>query len=313
MTDIINNDDPVYIDNNNNEHSSISSPSPSFNSFNSNSQSVPNINNNSFFQIATHNVRGLSDATKQKNLLHTIELNNIDILGLSETNLAGKKAIFAFRNLENYTSYFDGDDSDNYRGQGVGLILHKSFAKHVSRVTRFSKHPGRCIYIDLHLKGQSKLRIIQTYFPANRTNQQHCVIRSDLDSYLNTLLEHSHQHDYHVILMGDFNASNADLQQRLSKNLNPTPRQQFLYDLPSHLMSDALLTLQPASDSDPAFSTFSSTVSRSRIDYIWISQSILFNLLNSGLHTTELYSSDTKCFSSNYSETVLLTTQPRRP
>src|ERR1044071_2221890 len=137
MTDIINSDDPVYIDNNNNEHSSNSSSPPSFNSFNSNSQSVPNSNNNSFFQIATHNVRGLKDATKQKNLLHTIELNNIDILGLSETNLAGKKAIFAFRNLENYTSYFDGDDSDNYRGQGVGLILHKSFAKHVSRVTRF--------------------------------------------------------------------------------------------------------------------------------------------------------------------------------
>src|SRR5207248_10175869 len=119
----------------------------------------------------------------------TIELNNIDILGLSETNLAGKKAIFAFRNLENYTSYFDGDDLDSFRGQGVGLILHKNFAKYVSRVTRFSKHPGRCIYIDLHLKGQSKLRIIQTYFPANRSNQLHCAIRSDLDSYLNSLLE----------------------------------------------------------------------------------------------------------------------------
>ena len=93
MTDIINNDDPVYMDSNNNDHSSNSSSFSSFNSFNSNSQSVPNINNNSFFQIATHNVRGLMDTTKQKNLLHTIELNNIDILGLSETNLAGKKAI----------------------------------------------------------------------------------------------------------------------------------------------------------------------------------------------------------------------------
>src|SRR5207253_1638950 len=101
-------------------------------------------------------------------------------------------------------------------------------------------------------------------------------IRSDLDSYLNTLLDNSHQHGYHVILMGDFNASNADLQKRLSKNLNPTPQQQFLYDLPSHLMSDALLTLQPASVSDLTFSTFSTHTNSKAF------------ALNSGTDTTSL-------------------------
>src|SRR5687767_9148851 len=118
MTDIIDNDDPAHVPNNNNNNinSLISS---SLLSLNSNSQSVPNFNNNSFLQIATHNVRGLSDPTKQQNVLHTIDLNNIDILGLSETNLAGKKATYLFRNLENHIAYFDGDAYDHCRGQGV--------------------------------------------------------------------------------------------------------------------------------------------------------------------------------------------------
>ena len=129
MTDIINNDDPANVPDNNNNNNSFTSSS--FSSFISNGQSVPNIPNNSFFQIATQNIRGLSDATKQQNLLHIIALNNIDILGLSETNLAGKKATYLFRNLENYVSYFDGDDSDHFCGQG-GLIVHKNFAKYIA-------------------------------------------------------------------------------------------------------------------------------------------------------------------------------------
>ena len=130
MTDIIINDDPTNVPDNNNNNNSFTSSS--FSSFISNGQSVPNIPNNSFFQIATQNIRGLSDATKQQNLLHTIALNNIDILGLSETNLAGKKASYLFRNLQHYVSYFDGDDSDHFRSQGVGLIVHKNFAKYIA-------------------------------------------------------------------------------------------------------------------------------------------------------------------------------------
>src|SRR5437588_670655 len=48
-----------------------------------------------------------------------------------------------------------------------------------------------------------------------------------------------------------------------------------------------------ACTADAQFHT-DSTTSRNRIDYIWMSQSILFNLLNSELHITELYSSDHK-------------------
>ena len=96
MTDIINNDDPARVPNNNNINNISNSSLSSL--ISNNIQSVPLNNNSNFFQIATHNVRGLMDPTKQKNLLHTMELNNIDILSLSETNLSGKKAKYSLRN-----------------------------------------------------------------------------------------------------------------------------------------------------------------------------------------------------------------------
>ena len=43
--------------------------------------------NNKPLRVVTHNVQGLTDPTKQKQLLDTIYLDNINIMGLSETKL----------------------------------------------------------------------------------------------------------------------------------------------------------------------------------------------------------------------------------
>ena len=59
---------------------------------NNNNINNNNKNNNSTTtytcQIVTQNIQGLNDITKQQQLLDTMKINHIDIMGLSETKLS---------------------------------------------------------------------------------------------------------------------------------------------------------------------------------------------------------------------------------
>ena len=51
-----------------------------------------------------------------------MKINNINLLGLSETKLQDKKARFIYKNHEKYTAFFN-NDSTNINGFGVGILL----------------------------------------------------------------------------------------------------------------------------------------------------------------------------------------------
>src|SRR6266480_2070756 len=130
-----------------------------------NHQIVPSTstNTNRPLRVVTHNVQGLTDLTKQKQLLDTLHLDHIDIIGLFETKLNTTASKYIFRNNKHYKAFFN-NDSDSPMGSGVGIIISNEYAKYVTKVHSYK---GRLIYIDLHMKGKIKLRIIQVYLPAS--------------------------------------------------------------------------------------------------------------------------------------------------
>ena len=58
---------------------------------------LPEKDNSSFLRICTHNVRGINKTTDQDNILQELKKQEIDILGLSETKLTTRAAIFSFK------------------------------------------------------------------------------------------------------------------------------------------------------------------------------------------------------------------------
>ena len=66
---------------------------------------------NTFF-LATNNIRGLCEPTKQTQLINFIELNNIDIMGISESKLTSRTAEFILKNHDDYLSWWNCDNSN---------------------------------------------------------------------------------------------------------------------------------------------------------------------------------------------------------
>ena len=57
-------------------------------------------------RLATHNINGLkANGQKIEQLQDWIVDNKINILGLAETNISGKKGFFLTKNIENYMSF----------------------------------------------------------------------------------------------------------------------------------------------------------------------------------------------------------------
>ena len=205
---------------------------------------------NQLLHIASQNIRGLSDPTKQQHILNMVNMRKIDIMGFSETNLSHKIAPHIFNNLPNYRAIFHSHKS-HPNGSGVGLLVHKDYARFIHKISYFE---GRVISVDFLMKGKGKLRIIQLYTPIASPNN--LALRKSVDKHVLTLLDHGNQHQFSTVLMGDFNVNALKLLQRKETNLTPKADQIFLDTLPSKLLNDAHLSMHSNIDNDPVFNTF---------------------------------------------------------
>src|SRR3954453_22781132 len=75
-------------------------------------------------RIMTQNIQGLTMLSKQNQVLQTMSINNIDILGLSETKLTNKSSKYIYKNNSEYVSYFDNRNEHTMSSE-VGLIFAK--------------------------------------------------------------------------------------------------------------------------------------------------------------------------------------------
>src|ERR1043166_10172331 len=118
----------------------------------------------STISIASNNVISFTDYTKRLQIIHESLHNNIDILGLSETNLTSKQSKFVKKEiLSTYNSYFSSSPN-KCKGTGVAILLKPTLNAHVTH-SKGSK--GRYIYVDLVFRKRVTIRVFQVCLHAN--------------------------------------------------------------------------------------------------------------------------------------------------
>ncbi len=151
--------------NNINNHHDYKKPKYSNSSYTS--AFVSFLNNNSYIlKVACHNVISFINPTKQNQVIQKALLNQIDILGLSETNLSNASTKFQKSHLLSDYTYFFASDK-HHKGSGVALCIKSSLADYIFYYT---SNRSRYILIDLQLRNKQKLRIIQIYLHSNNAH-----------------------------------------------------------------------------------------------------------------------------------------------
>ncbi|EXX62180.1 hypothetical protein GLOIN_2v1770668 [Rhizophagus irregularis DAOM 181602=DAOM 197198] len=153
-------------------------------------------------------------------------------------------------------SYWAPSPSNSRPHNGVGLLLRYSLHKHVQKIDPWK---GRLLKLDLFFH-QTKISIISIYIPP-----YHSIHYKECDAIfaqLNLWLDKARSNNYHVIILGDFNAdelSHSHLSQHHLKILRSLSSQYFT-DHQSYISSISDLS-----------STFYHQNGSSRLDYIWSS------------------------------------------
>jgi exonuclease III/ribonuclease HI len=235
------------------------------------------------FSVAMNNVSGLNDTVKQSQVMTLLETYNIDIMGVAETKLKTRTAEFIFKNHPNYLSWFECDDI-HPDGSGIGLIIKKDIAQYVQVV---KGHKGRVIYADLFMRGKYKLRIIMTYVYANEGQKKETLALYD---YLYDIIRQAKRSSSDVIFLGDLNTNSIKLDELVSQGRSIPWKFNLLMKLKSYSFVDTFSLFN-----DSTIPSWSRNTSKSRIDFIWASDSITADILFSDMFTPSIYSTDHKC------------------
>ncbi len=256
-----------------------------------NSTTTNNINriNNSPLRIITQNVRGINDPTKRQQLIDFMDLNKVNIFGLSETKLSNSTAAFSFKQFNNkYTSFFNNDTSST-NGSGVGIIVSKDYAKFIHKTEAYK---GRVLFMDLIMKGRVKIRIFQIYLPTTTTGMRDYT--TDLYKYIIDKIKDALRCHSRIIIMGDFNINLEKYLKQYRRNGYTHWQNSLFKDLQRLNLVDTITLCHDITPTTP-FNTFvpnHPNQSPSRIDFIWITRDLIDEVINSNIFDPELYKSD---------------------
>ena len=234
----------------------------------------------STISIASNNVIAFTDYTKRLQIIHESLYNNIDILGLSETNLTSKQSKFVKKEiLLNYNSYFSSSPN-KCKGTGVAILLKPTLNAHV---IHSKGNKGRYIYVDLAFKKRITIRLFQVYLHANRKdiNERIAIQKEILQEIVN-----AKSRGYEVIIMGDLN---IDYHVTNRQRANYVSRIDFIRALQGFNLIDINASIKDDSTSNFTWQRNSYTAV---LDYIWISQQLLQYFVYKKRSFPNLYKSD---------------------
>ena len=149
-------------------------------------------------------------------------------------------------------------DSNDINGSGTAIIIDKTLSAHIHNVQEV---PGRAITLTLKFKNRITMAITSIYNKANRDKR----ISREIIDHLK-----QNEHIENQIIMGDLN-ENQRTKGPILKYLGNN----------SNLVNIATITEQ---ENQP---TWQRGTSKSTLDYIWTTPSILSNLTDFGIHNTE--------------------------
>jgi exonuclease III len=239
------------------------------------------------FKIVTHNVQGLNNVTKQKQIIDFMDSNNIGILGLSKTKLNTQCSKQLYKMNEYYDAFFSSIPTPN--SKGVGLIISKTYSRFIQRV---KGHDGRVIYVDMYLKGRIKLRVIQVYLHANLAGNKEELL--SLHKYVVDLIHKSQNEHYRIVLMGDFNVDPKHYLHALNTTGSFQWKYSIIHSLISKNLTDVTALCHDVSTTAPydTFYPVQQNYNSSRIDLIWISRDLILETLSNSTFSVDLYNSD---------------------
>ena len=250
---------------------------------------VTTINQQFSLKIATFNVNGLctTDPIKQQLLLDTMDLQNIQICGVSETNLNEQSSKLIYKNDPKYQAFFTAN-RDNNRSSGTGIIMTKDLARYVQRYQGFN---GRVMHVDMYMRGKVKLRVIQIYsYAAHTTVTKPKIAR--LNAYVKKIITEAHQKQFYFIVMGDFNLNYESYTNIKRSNAIVTNwKYQLLNNVTENcvevteLLSNKIITTHFPYDTNKR---------NSKLDYIWVSHNLTPFIINSEVDFPTIFKSDHK-------------------
>ncbi|GET52910.1 RNA-directed DNA polymerase from mobile element jockey-like [Rhizophagus irregularis DAOM 181602=DAOM 197198] len=248
------------------EHQFISGVSQGFHPPNSAilNDNSPNIPSSSSFSsplinFGQINVNGLCSPVRQLHLLNYFLHSSFGVLSLNDTRLTSSGAKFIYQNehfQHNFKSYWAPSPSNSRPHDGVGLLLRHPLHKHVQKIDPWK---GRLLKLDLFFH-QTKISIISVYIPPYHSI--HYKEHDAIFAQLNLWLDKARSNNYHVVILGDFNAD------EISHSHLPQHHLKILRSLSSRYFTDHQSHISSISGPSP---TFYHQNGSSRLDYIWSS------------------------------------------
>ncbi|CAB4375246.1 unnamed protein product [Rhizophagus irregularis] len=205
-----------------------------------------------------------------QNGVDALKENKWDILGLCETKLKSEAAKFRFIGLDNHISY--SACNENSSKEGVTLLIKKSLAYHVTNIERIE---GVAIKVDLVFKNKVKnFRCILIYRPIEKL--ENVVKVQEIQDKL-TKWNDCDYDKWDLVVMGDLN-EHYKVEEFLDKGLNSVKGKKC--KIINWLLKNNFIDSEYIINSFNVDSNFTwkSGNNCSRIDYIWIRDSMDFLL-----------------------------------
>jgi exonuclease III/ribonuclease HI len=207
--------------------------------------------------FATHNINGMkSNSPKLISLLDA--LSDHDIIGLNETNISKREGLFINKSLTEGTIIWSKTNNNKHKGKGTAIYFKNKWAKHIGKV---SNPEENILIVTLYFK-QCIIIIAQIYMPPNDKDSRQVILQQ-----IRILIEsHYRERNTYIIIAGDFNAV---VDKNLDK-LNNTHKGSYnkVFDTFKHY---EFIDTYRAAHPDKKEFTWSNTLNRTRIDYIWLS------------------------------------------
>ena len=146
--------------------------------------------------IAMHNINGLKTCgQKIETLYDWLTDNEIDILGLAETNISTREGFFLTNGKDNYKSFWANASLDKKKGSGVGLLVNEQWERHLGQVDRVNEY---MITANFFFK-QMEVLIMMIYMPPNNKEKRKIIQKKVIEKFINR------RPRIQIVIMGDFN------------------------------------------------------------------------------------------------------------
>jgi len=188
-------------------------------------------------------------------------LNSLDIVGVQETNASPQRTKSLLyndnSNILNYKAIW-ASSTTQYKGSGVGLLIHKKWHKY--KLEAIDDSQGRGLAVRFGFKAAAHFAIITCYLPQR---YKHPTIFATTEQWLRGQIDHFTQQGCHVLLLGDFNGVVNPSIDRANKDRNTTMPELPLFNwLTNNSFIDTYRAIHPT---DRLY-TWNQ---ESRIDMIW--------------------------------------------